>query len=205
MAIDIALEWHRVLDASALPEGRVTVVVAGHLDDYVTSSLVYAAVARAALHRGDVPRAKEHLARAARLRPLLTYALPTYAVQALLELARAYLALHDAAGARTVLRQARDILQQRPDLGLLPDQAEELLGKLDTTRSEAMGASSLSTAELRLLPLLPTHLSFREIGERLHVSQHTVKTQAISIYRKLGVSSRSQAIARLQETGLLGG
>ena len=68
-----------------------------------------------------------------------------------------------------------------------------------------MGASSLSTAELRLLPLLPTHLSFREIGERLHVSQHTVKTQAISVYRKLGVSSRSQAITRLQESGLPGG
>ena len=201
----LAMERQDRDQGETLAEQALTIVVAGHLDDYVTSSLVYAAVARAALHRGDVPRAEEHLARAARLRPLLTYALPTYAVQALLELARSYLALHDTAGARTVLRQARDILQQRPNLGLLPDQAEELLGKLDSTRSEGMGTSSLSTAELRLLPLLPTHLSFREIGERLHVSQHTVKTQAISIYRKLGVSSRSQAISRLQKTGLLGG
>jgi DNA-binding CsgD family transcriptional regulator len=37
----------------------------------------------------------------------------------------------------------------------------------------------------------------------LHLSQHTVKTQALSIYRKLGVSSRGQAIHQLQETGLL--
>ena len=48
----------------------------------------------------------------------------------------------------------------------------------------------------------PTHLSFREIGERLYVSRHTVKTQAISIYRKLGVSSRSETIERMHR-GLL--
>jgi LuxR family transcriptional regulator, maltose regulon positive regulatory protein len=62
--------------------------------------------------------------------------------------------------------------------------------------------SSLTTAELRLLPLLPTHLTFAEIGQQLYVSRHTVKTQAISVYRKLGVSSRSQAVQRLQELGL---
>jgi LuxR family maltose regulon positive regulatory protein len=51
-----------------------------------------------------------------------------------------------------------------------------------------VGASSLTTAELRLVPHLATHLTFPEIGTRLHIS-HTVKTQAISIYQKLGVSS----------------
>jgi LuxR family transcriptional regulator, maltose regulon positive regulatory protein len=56
---------------------------------------------------------------------------------------------------------------------------------------------------LRLLPLLATHLTFREVGQRLYISQNTVKTQAISIYRKLGVSSRSQAVQRVQEIGLL--
>ena len=66
-----------------------------------------------------------------------------------------------------------------------------------------MGASSLTAAELRLLPLLRTHLTFREIAERLYVSRNTVKTQAISIYRKFGVSSRSEAIDRVDELGLL--
>jgi LuxR family maltose regulon positive regulatory protein len=74
---------------------------------------------------------------------------------------------------------------------------------LDAIRGRAPGASSLTTAELRLLPLLQTHLTFREIGERLYVSRHTVKTQAISVYRKLGVSSRSEAITRMHELGLL--
>jgi LuxR family maltose regulon positive regulatory protein len=43
----------------------------------------------------------------------------------------------------------------------------------------------------------------REIGERLFVSRHTVKTQAISTYRKLGVSARSEAIHRAEDIGLL--
>jgi LuxR family maltose regulon positive regulatory protein len=46
-------------------------------------------------------------------------------------------------------------------------------------------------------------LSFREIGERLHVSRNTIKTQAISIYRKLGVSSRSEAVAVAEDLGLV--
>ena len=175
----------------------------GHFDDYWTSALVYAWMARVALHRGDVVRGREHVARAARLRRLLTYALPVVSVQALLEMGRVYVALADPAGGRAVLRQINDILQQRPRLGVLPQRAEELRLKLDTIRGGSPGASSLTTAELRLLPLLQTHLTFREIGDRLYVSRHTVKTQAISVYRKLGVSSRSEAITRMHELGLL--
>jgi LuxR family maltose regulon positive regulatory protein len=52
--------------------------------------------------------------------------------------------------------------------------------------------------------LLSTHLSFKEIGERLHVSRNTIKTQAISVYRKLGVSSRSEAVAIAEDLGLVG-
>jgi LuxR family maltose regulon positive regulatory protein len=151
-----------------------------------------------------MPRAQHQLARATRLRPLLTYALPYFAVQTLLELGRVCLALDDVAGARVVLRQAREILRRRPDLGILPTQVDELRSKLNSSRGGMAGVPSLTTAELRLLPLLPTHLSFAEIGERLHLSQHTVKTHTTSIYRKLGVSSRSQAVQRLQELGLGG-
>jgi LuxR family maltose regulon positive regulatory protein len=48
-----------------------------------------------------------------------------------------------------------------------------------------------------------THLSYPEIGERLYVSRHTVKTQAMSIYRKLGVSSRDGAVQKAREIGLI--
>jgi LuxR family transcriptional regulator, maltose regulon positive regulatory protein len=194
-------DWH---GAETLAERAFTIVQDGHLDDYAPSAIVYALVARTAARRGDLARAEEGLAQATRLRPQLTYALPFFSVQTLLELGRTYLALADPAGARVVLREARHILRLRPDLGTLSQQADELRSTIDTLRVEAVGASSLTTAELRLVPLLSTHLSFREIGERLHVSRHTIKTQAISVYRKLGVASRSEAIERVQAIGLLG-
>ena len=62
---------------------------------------------------------------------------------------------------------------------------------------------TLTNAELRVLRLLPSHLSFREIGERLHVSTNTVKTQALSVYRKLDVTSRSQAVSCGLTAGLI--
>jgi len=191
-------EWDQ---ADTLAEQALGIMRAGRLDNYVMSPLIYAVAARTAIHRGDLALAREQLALAANLRPLLTYAMPHRSVQTLLELGRAHLALDDGAGARTVLSQARDILQRRPDLGVLPRQAEELWSRADSSDDKPTGVSSLTTAELRLLPLLPTHLTFAEIGQQLYVSRHTVKTQAISVYRKLGVSSRSQAVQRLQELG----
>jgi LuxR family transcriptional regulator, maltose regulon positive regulatory protein len=173
------------------------------LENYTSSALAYAVSARLAAHRGDRQRAREELARAHRLRPRLTYALPYFAVRPLLEMARVHIALSDAAGARTILRDVDAVLRRRPDLGALTAQADELRHQLESIRVDTPGASTLTTAELRLLPYLPTHLSFREIGERLFVSAHTVKSQAISIYRKLGVNSRGDAVGRAQDLGLL--
>jgi LuxR family maltose regulon positive regulatory protein len=134
---------------------------------------------------------------------LLTYALPIVAAQALLQLAHAYHALADPAGARATLRQLKDLEHHRPQLGNLPAEADELRSQLDVPRGDVIGVASLTTAELRLLPLLPTHLTLAQISERLFVSRNTVKTQAISVYRKLGVSSRSETVARMHELGLL--
>jgi LuxR family maltose regulon positive regulatory protein len=191
-------------EAAALADRALEIIQGGEFDAYWTSALVYAWAARVALHRGDLNTARNHLTRAAGLRPLLTHALPVVSVQALLELARVYIALGDPDGAHAVLRQADDILQQRPDLGVLPRQAKDLRTGLATMRRTGLGASSLTTAELRLLPLFSTHLTFREIGDRLYLSGNTVKSEAMSIYRKLGVSSRSEAVHRAQQLGLLG-
>jgi LuxR family transcriptional regulator, maltose regulon positive regulatory protein len=68
----------------------------------------------------------------------------------------------------------------------------------------ALAASALTAAELRLLPMLSTHLSFPEIAEEMFLSRHTVKSQAASIYRKLGACSRSQAVTQSRNLGLLG-
>ena len=67
------------------------------------------------------------------------------------------------------------------------------------------GPSALTAAELRLLPLLATHLTFPEIAEQMSLSRSTVKAEATSIYRKLGTSSRNQAVMRARDLGLLDG
>ena len=128
-------------------------------------------------------------------------------MQTNLELARADLALLDAVGRAGVrCRPPPRSSAADPRLGVLATQADAL--RAEATRVAELcedRATILTTAELRLLPLLTTHLSFREIAERLFVSRNTVKTQAISVYRKLDVSSRSEAIARAAELGLVDG
>jgi LuxR family maltose regulon positive regulatory protein len=77
-------------------------------------------------------------------------------------------------------------------------------GLADAFAESATGdGPTLTNAELRVLRQLPSHMSFREIGGRLHVSTNTVKTQAVSVYRKLDVSSRSEAVTRGREAGLI--
>ena len=170
------------------------------------SLLVCAVQARLALHRGDAPAARRELVSAQRLRPLLTYAQPHLAVQARIELTRVHLALADLAGARTLMREIDELLKRRPGLGTLVGEAEALRARLAQERGSSVpGASALTAAELRLLPMLATHLSFPEIAAEMFLSPHTIKSQTKSIYRKLGASSRSQAVTRARELGLLEG
>jgi LuxR family maltose regulon positive regulatory protein len=172
----------------------------------VETVLACAVQARTAMHRGDFPAARRQLVNAQRLRPGLTYAVPHLAVQARIELTRVHLALTDIAGARTLMQEIDDVLNRRPDLGTLVDQAQALRAQLSASLASSIpGPSSLTSAELRVLPMLTTHLSLPEIGAELCLSPHTVKSQAISIYRKLGTRSRSQAVARSRELGLLDG
>jgi LuxR family maltose regulon positive regulatory protein len=169
-------------------------------------ALLSAVQARAALHRGDVSTVRQELVDAQRLRPLLTYAMPHFAVQARNELARVHLALADPAAARTLLREIDEVLRRRPGLGTLVGETQSLRAQLASQRgSSAPGASALTAAELRLLPLLSTHLTFPEIGDEMFLSRHTIKAQANSIYRKLDASSRSQAVTRARQLGLLEG
>jgi LuxR family transcriptional regulator, maltose regulon positive regulatory protein len=124
-------------------------------------------------------------------------------VQALIELANVQIALADAAGARTMLREIDAIVRRRPALGVLIPEVGDLRVRVSAVRTNSPGFTALTNAEMRLLPLLATHLPFPGIAQQLFLSKHTIKTQAISIYRKLGVTSRGEAVARAREFGLL--
>ena len=174
------------------------------LGDYSSSALVYVAAARVAMHEGRHEDARASLASAHRLRPLLDYGLPWLTVQVGLELARSHLALAEAGPARTVLAEVEQVLELRPDLGILVEDARELRELVAATSGpDGAWAMSLTGAELRLLPYLATHLTFPGIASRLFISRNTVKSEAVSVYRKLGVSSRNDAIERAVEVGLL--
>lgn len=193
-------EWDAAAD---ILDGTVEEIEDGGLDLYITSALAYVVAARIAIHNGHLDQGLSYIGAAARIRPLLTVGLPTFSVLTLHQQARAYVEMADIAGARRVMRDAADIVALRPRLGTLIDEHHELKERLAALPAGTVGPSSLTGAELRLLPLLVTHLTYPEIGDRLFISRHTVKTQAMSVFRKLGVSSRSEAVETARQIGLI--
>jgi len=176
------------------------------LHDYVFSVLAFAGAARLSLHHGDLKETHRQLAKAMRARPAATFLLPYLAVRLRLHLAKVYHAIADPGTVRQLLREIDEILIHRPALGTLVDEVDEF--RRAVTSSAAPGATGplpLSPAELRLLPYLQTHLTADMIAKRLFISIHTVKTEIKSIYRKLGVSSRDDAVRKAITIGLLGG
>ncbi len=174
------------------------------LGDYSSSAIAHVATARVALHEGRQDDARAALARTHRLRPLLDHSIPWVTIQVGLELTRAHLALAEPTVARTVLTETEHVLELRPDMGSLVEEARELHEQVaETSGPGGAWAMSLTGAELRLLPYLATHLTFPEIASRLFISRNTVKTEAVAVYRKLGASSRSEAVERAVEVGLL--
>jgi LuxR family maltose regulon positive regulatory protein len=194
-------QWPEAADQLA----RALVTIDEHrMHDYVTSLLAFAAAARLSVHRGDLTDARRHLTRAMRARLSATYAFPFVAVRLRLQLAKACFSIAEVVAARQLVREIDDILSHRPALGTLAEEVGEFRRTLALSAADATGNSPLTPAELRLLPYLQTHLTASRIAERLFVSNHTVKAEVKSIYRKLGVSSRHEAVQRATAIGLLG-
>jgi len=127
---------------------------------------------------------------------------PWSAMQCRYLLARTQLILGDTAAARVLLSEA--FAADHNDASWLRELREKTWSHIEKmSLGFAHGASALTTAELRVLQYLPTYLSFEQIGKELFVSRNTVKSQAIAAYRKLGVTSRTEAVERAQALGLI--
>ena len=201
----LAMDRGRWNDATARVDGALAAIDETRAYDYAMSLLTFAAAARLALHRGDLDAVRHHLRQAMPARVTLTFVLPTLAVRVRLHLAKVFWAIADYATARQLMQEIDSILVQRPSLGALVDDVVGFRRLMDEAgKVEAAGESALSPAELRVLPYLQTHLNMREIGERLSVSRNTVGSEVTSIYRKLSVSSRYDAVERATSIGLLG-
>jgi LuxR family maltose regulon positive regulatory protein len=168
------------------------------------SALVFAVSAMVRAHRDRVEHAQADRRRATELLAAAGEEAPWIAAEVRIALARAALRLGDVLDARRLLADASRAVAGAGDLPVLQQWVDDLGAQLAAFSATALvGPSSLTTAELRVLALLPTHLSFREMGRTLHVSANTIKTHAHAVYRKLGVCSRSEAVLRARETGLL--
>src|SRR5262249_18850186 len=103
------------------------------------------------------------------------------------------------------LRDARATLADCEDAGRLPELIEAaelaLRGRRPGARRQIAG--DLSDRELAVLRLMPSDSSLREIAQTLYLSQNTTKTPPRPTYRKLGATSREQAVVRGRELGLL--
>jgi LuxR family transcriptional regulator, maltose regulon positive regulatory protein len=126
---------------------------------------------------------------------------PWYEVEARIALARCSSRLGDGQAAEAWLTEARKLLKRTPDALVLGGWIEESARAVAELSVADVGG--LSPAELRVLQFLPGHLSYPQIATETLVSPNTVKTQAQSIYRKLGASSRREAVALAQDAGLL--
>ena len=199
-----AMEEQQLDRAVDLLQGSAAIRAEYGITELGLSALDDAVATRVALIRGTgIDEARRSLTHAQRVRQQVTWAIPALAMHVRLELVKAHLSLGDVAGARTIMREISDILHRRPGLGAFEIEATELRQRLEGQAETQQGPSTLTSAELRLVPWLATHLSFREIGERLFLSPNTVKTEALSTYRKLGASSRSEAVELAVQVGLL--
>ena len=104
------------------------------------------------------------------------------------------------------LKRACAMIEEFSDPGRLPAIAAAVEQDLTAARANVgngRGVEDPSEAELAVLRCLATGLSRREIGARLYISLNTVKTHNRELYRKLGATSRAEAVARGEALGLL--
>jgi LuxR family transcriptional regulator, maltose regulon positive regulatory protein len=200
----LALDDDRPQDAAQLAARARAQVERFGLERYPTSALILAVSALVRAQRGRVEEATQDMRDAAAHVERLTDLAPWYVIAVEIVIARAALRLSDVNAARDGLAEAGRLLAGLPEATVLLEWlhgAEADLAEFSRTASQL--ESSLTTAELRILLYLPTHLSFREIGERTFVSANTVKTQANGVYRKLGARSRSEAVTCARRLGLI--
>ena len=202
----LAADRHEDAKADDYAHSAHTVMVAGDLQNDMMSVLTHLVTAQAHLRAQRRTAAQHELGTAVRIYLAVpATAFPWLATQTALVLGEVSLQVDDVAAARTRIEDARRQLARLLTEGVLRDRLDALSGAVARARARRAvpSAMALSSAEERVLRLLPTHLSLSEIGDELYISRHTVKSHVGSVYRKLQASTRTEAVNRARELGLL--
>jgi LuxR family maltose regulon positive regulatory protein len=168
-----------------------------------SASMAYVAAGAVLAAEGRLDEARDELAQALSYRDQIPGTSPWPTLEATIRLAQVLLETGDRVGAASLISKARGVL------GTLPDGAEAQQARLAALERQLAGprrelppAAPLTEREIAVLHLLGGSLSLREIGQELFVSSNTVKTHTQAIYRKLGVSSRTEAVEQGRELGI---
>jgi LuxR family transcriptional regulator, maltose regulon positive regulatory protein len=188
--------------AASLARRAVTVVDAQGLSFEPQCGIVYLALGRALSRHGEFAEAAAQLGWALKL--FETDSMQVHRAFALLMLAAVRQGQGELPDARALVEQARELIERFADPGVLPALLEQTEGALASRlRRQVQAAAPLTEREMAVLRLLPTELSTREIGRELSVSVTTIRSQVQTIYRKLEVSSRTEAVTQARELHLL--
>jgi len=190
-------------EAGRLVERALAIVSAVSGTERPSMAHVFAGAALVHHHRRETDRAARDIAIAVPLLEAIDDLDPYRTIDCYLDLALASARVKDLPEAHARLDEAERRLSRLHDAGILPDRFVAVRTEIATTAPSKTLVEPLTPAEHRVLRWLPTHRNFGEIGQKLFLSRNTVKTHAMAIYRKLGVTSRSEAVAVATEYGLL--
>jgi LuxR family maltose regulon positive regulatory protein len=193
-------------DAEEKAGQAVDLIETAGIEEHLFSILGYVAAARIAAHQGDQLAARRHAGTVLRL--ITTFSpsmIPWLSAQVAIALAEIFIELGDFAAARVQAEEAGRHLDGLLTEGTLRQQLSRVLARFvaEGGHLRVPSAMALTRAEMRVLQLLPTHLSLGQIGEELHISRNTVKAHLAAIRRKLQCSSRNDVVARGRDLGLL--
>jgi LuxR family transcriptional regulator, maltose regulon positive regulatory protein len=204
----IATDEGRMAEATALAETALRIADQNGISTAPQTSLAHMAVGAGWAHEGRLEEARTELVRALQTRQRFLAMSPWPTLEVMFRLAAVLHDLGDDDGAHTVATEIDGVLTS------LPDGADAQRARLDLLRQRLGGtagvarvregeAQALTGRELTVLRMLRSTMSIAQIAEQLELSANTIKTHTRAIYRKLGVSTRSAAVTRGQELGLL--
>lgn len=188
---DLALAAHELVTADGL-NGSSEVTLA---------QVAYAAML---VRQGQLHQAREVLEDAVRTRRPIVGLPPWPTLNAVVLLARVMLATGDRAATRALLDEAADLLEFVPEgTGQIQAGLGDIERRLASAQQTTLVAPRLTGREKAVLRLLQGSLPLREVAAELFVTVNTVKSHTRLIYRKLGATSRTEAVRRARELGLL--
>jgi LuxR family maltose regulon positive regulatory protein len=199
-----AVELGKLARAQELADAARGLGTRGGAGETPPTALAYMAAGAVSAARGELLEARSALEHAVQFRGRVPGISPWATVEAMAMLIQVLLDIGDRSAAAALVDQMRLLLTS------LPDPTEAMRARLERLERQAAGrpkvtslADPLTEREEAVLHLLQGTLSLREIGQELHLSANTIKTHAQAIYRKLGVSTRSDAVQRGHQAGLL--